>query len=271
MNARLPLDPAGDAVRPATAKWREERVISIRHWTPSLISFRTSRADGFSFVPGHYARLGFLDAAGNAVWRPFSMVSAVEDDFLEFLAVLVAGGEFSSRLGGMKVGDAILVEKLSYGFLTVDQLAPGDDLWLFASGTGLGPFVSILRDPASWRSFDHLILVHSVRRMAELAYRREIAAIRASAAAAGAQADLRYIPVVTREPEPGMLRTRIPQLITDGRLEDVAGIRLESRHSRAMVCGNPELARDMRSLLVARGFAATRRGVLGQMAFEKYW
>lgn len=274
MNARLPIDLAEPISPPASlavAKWRLERVVSIRHWTSMLCSFRLSRADGFTFVPGHYARLGLLDSAGNAVWRPFSMVSGAEDDHLEFLAVLVAGGEFSSRLGALKVGDAVLVEKRSYGFLTVDQLAPGDDLWMLASGTGLGPFISILRDPASWRSFDHLILVHSVRRVEDLAYRQEIEALRHGAIAAGARADLRYLPVVTRDRQPGLLQARIPQLIVDGRLERSVAIALEMSHSRVMVCGNPDLTRDMRSLLVARGFAASRRGALGQMAFEKYW
>lgn len=271
MNARPPVDVAVPAAPPGVTKWRLERVVSIRHWTAGLWSFRISRADDFRFVPGHYARLGLLDAAGDAIWRPFSMVSAAEDDFLEFLVVLVAGGEFSSRLGALKVGDAVMVEKRSYGFLTVDQLAPGDDLWMLASGTGLGPFMSILRDPASWRAFDHLILVHSVRRVEDLAYRREIEAICHSAVAAGARADLCYLPVVTRERQPGLLPARIPQLIVDGRLERATGVPLESHHSRAMVCGNPELTRDMRSLLAARGFAASRRGAPGQMAFEKYW
>ncbi|HZV54210.1 MAG TPA: ferredoxin--NADP reductase [Rhodocyclaceae bacterium] len=256
---------------PTDTKWRAEQVIWIRHWTPTLISFRTTRAEAFRFVPGHYARLGMVDTLGNAIWRPFSMVSAADDDFLEFLLVLVPGGDFSARLAALKVGDAIMVEKLSYGFLTVNQLAPGNDLWMLSSGTGLGPFMSILRDPDSWRSFDHLILVHSVRRAEELAYRQDIEAMRDSAAATGARADLRYIPIVTREQEPGMLHARIPQLIIDGRLEGAADVPLEVRHSRAMVCGNPELARDMRSLLTARGFVTSRRGALGQMAFEKYW
>lgn len=274
MNARMPANPtaaAGSLPAQSAARWRVERVIWMRHWTPTLISFRTTRDEGFRFVPGHYARIGMVDATGNAIWRPFSMVSAADDDFLEFLLVLVPGGDFSIRLAALKVGDEVLVEKLSYGFLTVNPLAPGDDLWLLASGTGLGPFMSILRDPASWRSFDHLILAHSVRYAEELAYRQEIETIRDHPAVAEARADLRYIPIVTREHAAGILHARIPQLIIDGRLERAAGIALEARHSRAMVCGNPELARDMRSLLTARGFAVNRRGVPGQMAFEKYW
>lgn len=251
-------DPAG--------KWTAQRVLSIRHWTPALLSFRTTRDSAFHFTPGHYVRLG-LGAGEDTVWRPYSMVSAAQDDTLEFLVVLVQGGAFSQRLEALRVGDEIKVDKLCYGFLTVDQLAPGRDLWLLASGTGLGPFVSILRDPAQWQAFERLIVVHSVRNAAELAYREEIAALPNRAA----RARLGYFPVVTREAGASELAERIPQLLADGRLERAAGVPLDVADSRLMICGNPEMAAELRQLLAARGFATTRRGVLGQMAFEKYW
>jgi ferredoxin/flavodoxin---NADP+ reductase len=269
MNARLPTEAP---LPPATApKWREERVTLRWNWTPQLLSFRTSRDPGFHFVPGRYARLGLPEPGGDTVWRPFSMVSAASDVFLEFLVVLIEGGEFSRRVAGLKTGDMVLMEKPSFGFLTLDQLAPGDTLWMFASGSGLGPFMSILRDQAPWRNFKHLVLVHSVRVAADLAYRDDIIAMREAHAAIGIGADLRYFPVVTREQVPGMPSSRIPQLLEEGALEAAAGIPLESVNSRAMVCGNPELAKEMRSILKDRGFATSRRGVPGQMAFEKYW
>jgi ferredoxin--NADP+ reductase len=268
MNARLPDTTILPPV--ASAKWYEERVIQYWHWTPQLVSFRISRNPAFRFVAGRYARLGLTDAAGEIVWRPFSMVSAASDEFLEFLVVLVNAGEFSPLLAALKVDDTVLLDKPSFGFLTLDQLAPGENLWLFASGTGLGPFLSILRERAPWHAFKHIVLVHSVRNTEDLAYRSDIEAIR-DAHVAGLGADLRYFPVVTREAVPGTLSARIPQLIADGRLEAAAAIPLESGNSRAMVCGNPELARDMRQILHARGFATSRRGVPGQMAFEKYW
>jgi ferredoxin--NADP+ reductase len=132
-------------------KWTTERVLSMRWWTPTLVSLRTTRYRGFRFTPGHYTRLG-LGADGDLVWRPFSLASAAYDDFLEFIAVLVPGGAFSEPLRRLRVGDAIRVDKASYGFLTVDQLARGRDLWMLASGTGLGPFLSILKDPPSGRT-----------------------------------------------------------------------------------------------------------------------
>lgn len=269
MNARLPADVA---LAPAAApKWREERVLRSWRWTPRLVSFRISRDPAYHFVPGRYARLGLADAGGEIVWRPFSMVSAAHDDFLEFLVVLVDGGEFSRRLETLKVGDPVLVEKADFGFLTLDQLARGETLWMLASGSGIGPFLSILRDQAPWREFRHLVLVHSVRHAEDLAYREDIVAMREAHAATGIGADLRYVPVVTREAVRGALTARIPQLVEDGRLETATGLNLEVERSRVMVCGNPDLARDMRQWLVKRGFATSRRGVPGQMAFEKYW
>lgn len=275
------------AILPAAApaaNWTEERVLAIRHWTPTLLSFRTTRYRAFRFTPGHYARLGLGgEAAGQppasaadgsetaagdgVVWRPYSMVSAATDEHLEFISVLVPGGAFSQRLAELRVGDPIRVDKAAFGFLTVDQLAPGRDLWMLASGTGLGPFVAILRDPAVWGRFERLILAHGVRRAGELAYRDEIEALAANAG--GAQ--LVYLPIVTREAGATPLSGRIPQLLAAGALEAAAGATLSIEHSRLMVCGNPEMARELRQQLGALGFSTTRRGVPGQMAFEKYW
>lgn len=251
-------------------KWTTERVLSIHYWTPTLLSFRTTRPHGFRFTPGHYARLG-LGAGDSIVWRPYSLVSAAHTDPLEFIAVLVPGGAFSAHLEQLRVGDAIQIEKASYGFLTVDQLAPGRDLWLLASGTGLGPFLSILHDPAVWQTFERLVVVHSVRHASELAYRDEIAAMPGEDLSAGAKARLTYLPVVTREPGATVLTERIPPLLADGRLERAAAAPLTVATSRLMVCGNPEMTRELRQLLSSRGFVTTRRGVPGQMAFEKYW
>ena len=253
---------------PSAEKCTVEQVLSIHAWTPTLLSFRTTRPAGFRFTAGHYTRLG-LGADEAVVWRPYSMASAPQDEFLEFIAVLVPGGAFSEQLKKLRVGDSLRVDKASYGFLTVNQLAPGKDLWLLASGTGLGPFVSILRDAAVWQDYARLILVHSVRQSAELAWRDEIAAL--PERHGGTQARLSYIPIVTREPGATALAARIPLLLADGRLEATADSPLSIADSRLMVCGNPDLARELREFLGARGYATNRRGVPGQMAFEKYW
>jgi ferredoxin--NADP+ reductase len=169
------------------------------------------------------------------------------------------------------VGDPVEVERASYGFLTVDSLAPGTNLWLLASGTGLAPFLSMLRDQAVWRAFDRLVVVHSVRYAVELAYADELERLAEEPPAGPARALLRYLPIATREPGATTLAERIPALITSGRLEQAAETALNPARSRVMVCGNPEMTRDLRALLGDRGFRTSRRAAPGQVAFEKYW
>ncbi len=263
--------PAPATPPEAAARNTDERVVAIRRWTPALVTFRTSRPAAFRFTPGHYARLGLAAAHGEVVWRPFSIVSAARDPYLEFVATLVPGGEFSGLLARVGEGAAIRIELTSYGFLTIDHFAPGEDLWLLATGTGLGPFLSILRDPATWAAFRTVVVVHSVRRAGELAYRDEIAAIPHDPRLATTPERLRYVPVVTREPVPGALAARIPQVIADGRLAEAAGLALDPRRSRVMVCGNPDLGRALRAQLTGQGFRVNRRAAPGELAFENYW
>lgn len=255
----------------SSARFTVETLLSVRYWTPSLLSFRTTRKPNFRFTPGHYARLGLLSTSSNVVWRPFSLVSSSLDEYLEFFAVLIPNGEFSDPLSNMRTGDTILVDKTSYGFMTIDGFAPGNDLWLLATGTGLGPFLSILRDSSTWNAFENIVLVHSVRYAVELAYRDEIQAIIQYLLLDTLPARLRYIPVVTREFLPDMLPARIPQLIEDGRLEIAADLKFDLKRSRIMVCGNPEIIRELRGLFTARGFQTNRRAAPGQLAFENYW
>lgn len=267
----MTLSEALSPAAPVSARFTAETVVALRYWTPGLLSFRTSRAPGFRFTPGHYTRLGLDGANNEVVWRPFSVVSCKHDPYLEFFAVLVPCGDFSGPLSRISEGSTILVDRASYGFMTIDGFAPGKDLWLLSSGTGLGPFLSILRDPATWQTFDNFILVHSVRHASELVYSDEIAAIPREASQASSPTRLRYVPVVTREPWPGALDARIPQLIEDGQLEQAAGLKLDVERSRIMVCGNPDMSHELRTQLKARGFRTNRRVTPGQLAYENYW
>jgi len=255
---------ASPVAAPRVAKVTCQRLAGVHAWTPHLLSIRVTRDPAFRFTPGHYARVGLRDANGTAVVRPLSIASAPADTHLEFFCTLVPGGEFSGLLAASRAGDAVEIETASFGFLTVDALVAGTSLWLLASGTGLAPFVSMLRDGAAARRFAQIVVVHSVRHAAELAYADELRGL----AAGGA---VRYLPVVTREPGATALAERIPALLASGRLADAAGVPLDPAAARVMVCGNPALTRALRTWLGARGFATTRRGVRGQMAFEHYW
>ena len=273
------LDNSGELaaiIKPETtttlaSRFTGETVLSLRYWTPNLLSFRTSRDPNYRFTPGHYARLGLQSKNDNVVWRPFSVVSSKVDGFLEFIATLIPNGEFSDLLSNSRVGDTIQIDKTSYGFMTINGFATGSDLWLLATGTGLGPFLSILRDSTTWNAFENIVLVHSVRYAVELAYRDEIQAIIQESTLGTLPARLRYIPVVTREFWPDMLSVRIPQLIVNGRLEQTANLKFDLNRSRIMVCGNPEMIRELRGLFTTRGFQTNRRVAPGQLAFENYW
>ncbi|WP_374336838.1 ferredoxin--NADP reductase [Methyloversatilis sp.] len=256
-----------ECAAPRLPRLSRQRICAIRRWTPVLWSIRIERPANYTFQPGHYARLGLpADTPDAAVWRPYSLVSAPSDSELEFLLVLIPGGAFTSQLAALKEGDALLLEQAVFGFFLETQLAPGDTLWMLATGTGVGPCVSLLRTPGALDRYARAVLVHSVRHTAELACRDEI-----EAPAAVSNSRLVYVPIVTREPGATALSGRIPRLIADGTLQARVGHTLEPADSRVMVCGNPEFTTEMRALLTERGFTPCRRNSPGSMLFEKYW
>ena len=210
----------------ASERYTTETVTWIHRWAPHLFSFRITRPASFRFTPGQFARLGLAhaDRADQLVWRAYSMASARDAGYLEFYSILVPDGEFSIPLARIEVGSTMLVEKTVYGFLTADRFEHGKDLWMLATGTGLAPFVAMLGDECVWRDYENLIVVHSVRETHELAYRKEIEALRDAPCFAGAK--LHYVPTITREHAAGMLDGRITGRITtriaDGLLEALA-------------------------------------------------
>lgn len=253
-------------------KFTLETITDVRPWTDSLFSFRTTRDRGYRFAPGQFARLGVPGAAeGSIVWRAYSIASAAYDEHLEFFSVVVPGGQFTSRLAKLRAGDPIRVERRSYGFLTTDRFAPGRDLWMVATGTGLAPFLSILHDFEVWERYANLVLVQSVRTRAELAYEDVIRGFEKSEHYAEHAHKLRYARIVTREPAPGALRDRVTKLLANGVLEHNVGLAIEPEGSRVMLCGNPEMVEDSRRILGERGLRVSRRGQPGQLAVENYW
>lgn len=199
------------------------------------------------------------------------MVSSPYDEFLEFYSIVVPGGEFTSELCRLKVGDTLAIEKQSYGFLTLDRFVGGRDLWLLSTGTGIAPFLSILQDPACWERFEQIVLVHSVRHAAELAYQDLLSSFAHHEIFHEHAHKLRVIPVVTREPYKNAPTQRITDLIASGELENVADLRLDLEASRIMLCGNPEMVDQTRAALKSRGFQTSRQSRPGQIAVENYW
>lgn len=268
----------------AADKYTAEKITWVHTWvTDKLFSFRTTRPQSYRFAPGQFARLGVRrvdpnakDGSGYSIaWRAYSIVSASYDEYLEFYSIVVPGGEFTSQLARLREGETIFVDKTSYGFLTTDRFEGGRDLWMLSSGTGLAPFISILWELSTWENYDHLILVHSARDIAELAYRETVESFRTHEYFRDFFKDqpnkLIYLPSVTREPVNDMLRTRITKLVNSGELESAAGFALDHEHARIMICGNPSMVDDTRKVLTDRGFTISRRGQPGHMAVENYW
>ncbi|MGZ3254505.1 MAG: ferredoxin--NADP reductase [Burkholderiaceae bacterium] len=251
-----------------------ETVTAIHHWTGTLFSFKTTRPSGYTFIPGQYARLGLSDERG-IVWRAFSITSAADQPFLEFFAIEVTGGAFSTMLKRLREGDPICVQNQSYGFMTADRFSDGEDLWMLATGTGLGPYVSIVQDSSVWEKFRNLIVVHCVRRTDEFAYQEQLLELEKKPPFNSLFAKLQLIKTVTREQNAGdhtdQLQGRITTLLENGELEKHAGIPISVEASRIMICGNPQMIDDTRRILHKRGLSPCRRALPGQFVTENYW
>jgi ferredoxin--NADP+ reductase len=257
----------------AAQKATRETITGLRRWTDNLFTFTTTKPAGYSFTAGQYARLGLADEHG-IIWRAYSMTSAPDDGTLEFYGILVPGGLFTTKLKDIKPGDQIWVEKQSFGFMTVDRFTDGDDLWMLSTGTGVGPFISMLRDPYVWEKFRELKLVHCVRNAGEFAYQDELLDLqRHPPAGLDSPARLQIIRTTTRDPseQAAHLQGRITTLLENGMLEKEAGIALTEQSSRIMMCGNPKMIEDIRHILHRRGMRPVRRLVPGQFVTENYW
>ncbi len=245
----------------------------LHRWNPALMSFRLRRDPGYIFAPGQFARIGLIKENGESLWRAYSIVSAPHQPFMEFFLLVVPIGEFSRRVGTLNIGDTMLVEQMPQGFLTIDRFKqPGreQDLWLISTGTGLAPYVSMLRDEAIWKRFENIIVVLSVRERHDLGYTEELEQLAADHVREG-MAKFHFVKTLTRDTLHGALHGRINTLVESGELEAAAGVTLSDTRSRFMLCGNPEMVETMRKLLKSRGFRMNRKLEPGHIIVENYW
>jgi len=254
----------------ASDKATRIHITRLQRWTDKLITFRTTRPAGYEFVPGQYARLG-LHNGGVMIWRAYSLTSAPNEDELEFYGIIVEGGQFTSMLDRLKEGDELWLDRQVFGFMTPGRFADGEDLWMLATGTGIGPFISILRDDQAWRRWRRIVLVHGVRHRDEFAYADELKALRASHAGIEGMAALTLLRAVSRDDPGQCLHGRITTLLASGALEQAAGMPLTVEQSRIMLCGNPAMIEETRKMLHERGMRPVRRMNPGQFVTENYW
>ncbi|WP_425477528.1 ferredoxin--NADP reductase [Dyella solisilvae] len=236
-----------------------EYVIDVHHWNDTLFSFRTTRDPGFRFDSGHFVMLG-LEVDGKPLLRAYSIASASYEEHLEFVSIKVAGGPLTSRLQHLKPGDPIIVSRKPTGTLVLNDLRPGKHLYLLGTGTGLAPFLSIVRDPETYQRFDRVVLAHGVRRTSDLVYAQYIEQTLPQHEYVGelVREKLVYYPSVTREPF--RHRGRLTDAIVDGRLCEHAGLPpMHPGTDRVMLCGSPAMLDDACALLDGRGFRASPR------------
>ena len=247
-----------------------ETVQSVRHWNEHLFSFRITRPPSFRFRSGEFVMIG-LPGEQKPILRAYSIASPAYDEELEFLSIKVPDGPLTSRLQLIQPGDQIYLGRKPTGTLVTDALIPGSRLFLFSTGTGLGPFLSLIRDPDVYDRFGQIIVVHCVRQVSDLAFREELESHLADDILVRDEAlvQLHYVPTVTRENF--HTQGRITTLIDDGRLFDgVTGPRrLDPATDRVMLCGSMSMIRDFAVRLKDGGFDEGSNAKPGQFVIER--
>jgi ferredoxin--NADP+ reductase len=251
-------------------KFRTETVLSVHHWNDSLFSIRTTRDPGLRFESGQFIMIG-LEVDGKPLMRAYSFASASWEEELEFYSIKVPDGPLTSRLQHIEPGQELLLSVKPTGTLLIQDLFPGPRLYLLATGTGLAPFLSIIKDPETYERFDQVIVAHGVRRVIDLAYRRTITEELPDHPLLGdmIKGHLLYYPAVTREP---FVRSgRLTELMDSGQMTEELGLQpLNPDSDRLMLCGSMAMIKDFRALLDARGFQASPSiGQPGQYVFER--
>lgn len=247
----------------------DARVLSVRHWTDRLFSFTTTRDPGFRYQSGQFSMIGIM-VEGRPLLRAYSMVSPHYEDALEFLSIKVQEGPLTSRLQHVRPGDIVLVGRKASGTLLLQNLLPGATLYLLATGTGLAPFMSVIRDPEVYEQFAKVVLVHGCRKVAELAYDEIITNELPRNPFFGEQVtnQLLYYPTVTREAF--RHQGRIPTLLETGKLcRDLGLPPLDPARDRFMLCGSPGMLKDTRTFLDKLSMTEGNMSKPGQYVIER--
>jgi ferredoxin/flavodoxin---NADP+ reductase len=239
--------------------YSEQRVTSIRQWSDKTFSFTTTRPENFQFENGEFVTIG-LKTEGKLIARAYSIVSTNDVEHLEFLSIHVPDGPLTSRLAQVREGDGVWINSKTTGSLTLKYLQPGRNLYLLATGTGLAPFISLIRSTEVYQHYERVILVHTVRTAKELAYRDELQS--------HSHARFIYVPTVTREAF--QLNQRCSDLFKSGELFTLHDLPpAVAEHDRVMICGNPLMNKDMTEHLHSQGWTMTDYHGVGNFTVEK--
>lgn len=249
------------------AGWLSGKISEKIQWNDRLFSLRI-QSDFKGFVPGQFVRVA-LDIDGERIARPYSLVNAPGDvsgeNFIEIYFNIVDEGPLSPRLAALEVGDEIFVSEKATGFLVINEVPECSHLWMLATGTGVGPFLSILNSRQVWQRFEKVVLGYSVRDTSELAYQDVISSIENQY-----PGQFSFVPFITREKVKGAINRRIPESIDDGSLEKCVGIKINENDSHIMMCGNSAMINSVMVSLEKRGLKKHRRREPGHITTEKY-
>jgi len=246
-----------------------QSVTGVHHWNDTLFSFTTTRDRGLKFENGHFVMVG-MEVEGKPLMRAYSIASANYDEELEFFSIKVQDGALTSRLQHIQVGDELLVSSKPTGTLVADHLLPGKNLYLLGTGTGLAPFMSIIRDPEIYDRYEKVILVHGVRRVSDLAYREYIQNELPNNEFFGEEVreKLIYYPTVTREPFDN--QGRVTDLMISGKMfEDIGLPQPSLEDDRFMLCGSPSMLKDLCVILDGWGLKESRHGIQAHYVIER--
>jgi len=250
------------------ANIREEEVLTVHHWNDTLFSFTTTRDPGFRFLNGQFIMIG-LEVEGKPLMRAYSIASANYEEHMEFFSIKVQDGPLTSKLQKIKPGDKVLTSTKPTGTLLVDNLKRGKHLYLLATGTGLAPFMSVIKDPEVYERFDKVILTHGVREVSELAYQDIINELPENEYFGEmVKGKLLYYPTVTREDF--HTQGRLTEALTSGTLAEAVGLpQVNVEDDRFMLCGSPSMLKDFCEILDGMGFNETIRSDIGEYVIER--
>ena len=244
--------------------WLEGEIIEKKQWCEALFSL-TIRTEPLNFKAGQFILIG-LDKGDTVLYRPYSLVNTPDDTLVEVHFNIVKEGSLSPQLADLKPGDSIQVSNRPSGLLTLEQTPDVANLWLFATGTGVGPFLSILKTAEPWQRFEKVVLCYAVKTLEGMAYRKDFEAL-----SSRYPKQFCFIPFITREVAEGTVNCRVTTYLETGELEKHAGLTLSPNDNHVMLCGNANMINDMTTLLEDKGLRLHSRQESGQIAIEKYY
>lgn len=247
------------------AQWLDTTVVNRTDWNDHLFSLRFSCTDFPQFKAGQFTKVG-IEQDGKIISRPYSLVSGPGDSDLEIIAVPVEDGSLSPKLHALQIGDTLKIMSPATGFLILDEVPQSRDLWLMATGTGVGPFLSILAAEQVWQSYENIILVYGARYDDDIAYKKLIATWTKQY-----PNRFHFVPIVSREDIADRLHGRIPTLLRTSIIQQQVGLDIHADHSQVMLCGNPAMIEEATQTLIELGLSKHLRRSPGQISLERYW